>query len=47
MNIKINSREADSEDKDWNQLAHYGVQWRAFDISEFYDHSKSVDPYVS
>jgi hypothetical protein len=33
MNIKMDSVEADSEDKVWNQLAHYGVQWWVFDIS--------------
>jgi hypothetical protein len=32
MNIKMDSREADSQDVNWNQLAHYGVQWWAFDI---------------
>jgi hypothetical protein len=33
MNIKMAYRDVDSEDINWNQLAHYGVQWWAFDIS--------------
>jgi hypothetical protein len=32
VNIKMDSREADSEDINWNQLAHYGDQLWAFDV---------------